>query len=472
VKILFVYKGRYHVRDSVTVEYLSAIARRCGHETALVYDQDIFGVTDNVFSSSFFNRALSDDRKTLRRIALHAANIAVFLDGFNRREWNSAISGRVRQGDRGIATVLLSSARRASEVEAYDYLLQGEPELAFERFLKEKTYDASKGIYNFDGLTDLNSLPFPDKDLFRRYVILKDSYLVYTGRGCPYECSYCEETIYKDVLGDGYYRRRSPESVLAELQEAKAKFGFSEVIYKDSVFALDKEWLRRFLPEYKARIGLPYKCFGRAEVFDDEIAVMLKESGCYCVEFGVQTFNETLKRETLNRKESTDAILKAFSACDRFRLRYDADHLFGIPGESVEDHKEAAKIYSGLGYINRIKCHNLTFYRESAIYKDAGAQVRIGENDGSDFFSSVAGNKEMVRPNAIFEKYFKILPLLPNRVNRFIMSDNNWRAVAFFPGVLIIFFMMLLAAKNGDKRFRIYLKYYPFRIWRAICTGT
>jgi len=467
MKILFAYKGRYQIRDAVTIEYLSAIAKRYGHETGLVWDQDLFGVTDNIFPAPALNRIFSNTKKAVQRIASASPQIVVFLDGFTRRPWNDEMSAGIKKADIAVKTVLLSYiAPRGS----YDHTLIGEPEFAFGKFFEEGIFNSTGGTRSFKELADLDLLPLPDKSLFAPYVNFRDSYLIYTSKGCRYGCSYCEETIYKKASGGDYFRRRSPGNVILELEEAKKNFGVREVIYKDSVFALDKRWLESYLASYKHRIALPYKCFGKAETFDGKLASALKESGCYCVEFGVQTFNEPLKRDVLKRDEKTEDILKAFSICNRYKIRYDADHLFGIPGETVDDHKNAARIYSGLNHINRIKCHNLIFYREADIFEHAPQSVKDDSGYNSDFFTSVSGEEDMLGSNRTFQKLFKVLPLLPGAVKRFFTSGENWKAFRFVPGILVIFFMLILAIKNRDRRFLIYFKYYPMRIARTLFT--
>ena len=95
MKILFVYKGRYHIRDSVTIEFLSAIAKKQGYSTDLVYEQDIFGVTDNIVSIPFLNKIFSDDNKIIKQIFAKMPDIVVFPDGFNRTDWNHKIAKRI-----------------------------------------------------------------------------------------------------------------------------------------------------------------------------------------------------------------------------------------------------------------------------------------------------------------------------------------------------------------------------------------
>ena len=468
MKIVFIYKGRYQIRDTVTIEYLSAISKKYGHDTGLVFDQDVFGVTDNVASIPFLNGLLSNSDKVLKGVVKKGPDMAVFLDGFNRGRWNGDMSGKIEGAGKGIIRVGIFYRDPGRAGKGYDYVLVGEPEYAFERFLSEKIFSSDKGSYKFKGLADLDAIPLPDKGLFAPFIDFGESYLLYTSKGCPYHCSYCEETIYKDILGEGYFRRRSPANVISELEEAKRRFGAREVIYKDSVFALDKEWLSSYLKAYKERISAPYKCFGKAEIFDDELALMLKESGCYCVEFGVQTFNEALKKNILGREEKTGDLMKAFSACDRAGLRYDTDHMFGIPGERTEDHIKAAGVYADLKCLNRIKCHNLVYYKGAKIREHAPRAVREDGEYRADFFSSVAGEGRMVETNYVFQKYYKTLPLLPKRFNLFILKKNNWRIFKYVPYVLVVMLMLILAIKNKDKRFKVYFNYYPKKIKHAL----
>ena len=467
MKILFVYKGRYHIRDTVIIEYLSAIAKKYGHDTSLAYDLDLFGVTDNVFSNPLLNRIFSNDSRTLKDISRSGAHLVVFLNGFIRRQWNARIASTIASKP-GCVTVLFSYAQDDSFRGVFDYRIFGEPEAAFEWFIKEKKFEASRGEYRYKELADLNELPLPDKTLFSPYVNFKDSYMLYTSKGCPYECSYCEETVYKGSQGQQYFRRMSPARVLQELTEAKKTFHMREVIFKDSVFALDKAWLKEFLAAFKKDIRVPFKCFGKAEVFDEEMAVMLKESGCYCVEFGAQNFNEQLKRHVLRRVETNQTLLRAFAVCDSMGLRYDIDHLFGIPGESVQDHVQAASIYSGLKLLNRIKCHNLAFYREAEIFASAPVKIRNNPRYNADFFSSISGETKMVEINKNFQKYFRFLPLLSKKINSLVNRDSNWKIFKFIPTFLITFFMLLLAVKNKDKRFFVYAKLFSLRLIRAI----
>ncbi len=468
MKIAFFYKGRYFLQDALVTETLSAIARGYGHETALIYDQDSFGLSDNIISSPRLHKIFSRPQKSIKKIITLNPDLVVFYDAIHlNKPGIEGFAEGIKTSLPGVKTVYLSVIDLPAPC-GVDFTLIGEPELAFDVFLRERYDTGAPVVFRIPGVVDVNKLPLPDKSLFERYVNFRDSYMVFTSKGCPAHCSYCLETVLKDTLGAHYCRRRLPEHVIAELQEAQKRYRMREVIFKDPIFALNKDWLRQFLAQYRKQIGLPYKCFAKAGSFDEEMAGMLKESRCYCVEFGVQTLNESLKRRVLSREEHNAVVAKAFALCDRHHLAYDADHLFGIPGESLDDHITAAGIYANLRGLNRIKCHNLVFYRQAKIFEWAPADIKNDDRYQSDFFSAVAGSPDMKIPNACFQKYFKILPLFSPAVNSFLRHKNRWKFFRFVPNVLIMAGMLVLAMKNQDKRFYFYLKYYPKTILKTV----
>ena len=77
---------------------------------------------------------------------------------------------------------------------------------------------------------------------------------------------------------------------------------------------------------------------------------------------GLQTWNDRLRAEILNRQETTRTGFQTFASCDRFRLRYDVDHMFNLPTESEGDHVDGALQYRRLRYLGRVKVHFLVYY--------------------------------------------------------------------------------------------------------------
>jgi len=467
MKILFIYKGRYHVRETITIEYLSSIAKEKGFKTNLIYDQDLFGITDNVYSKKCLNQLVLNKNRILKNISSYKPDFAVFIDNFNRRKWNNELNNFLKYSN--IKTVLINQLSELTFCN-YDYVLNGEAEQVFQHFINALYHLHDFGPVFYDNsLVDLNSLPLSDKNLFEKYINLRNSYLIYASKGCPYSCSYCEETLFKNKFTNKFFRLRSPDNIINELLHAKKKYQIKEVIFKDSVLTLNNKWINELLTLYKKYINIPYKCFGKVENFNLSIAKMLKESRCYCVEFGLQTFNEHLRKKILYRSEKIDQFKHALCICDQIKLKYDIDHMFGIPGETINDHIYAAKIYNQFKELNRIKCHNLVYYENSSILKFAPLSIKNENNYRADFFSDIAVKGKIKRINKSFQKFYKILPLLSNKkIINLLIKNNNWKIFNYIPEIIIILLQLILALKNKDKRFFFYLKYYPLKIKKVI----
>lgn len=461
-KIVFVYKGRYWVRDTRTLETLSAMAGAAGHVTSLVYDRDLLGTSDNVLSLPRLNRLLFDPAAAAKEAASSGADWLILLENLTNGPWIESFLKDLAQAGYGGRTAVLYC--HGSAPAAGSLPLFGEPEKAFEEFLRVLPGPAPEKIAAA-GLAALDALPLPDPDLFSPYEDFGLSYMAYAGKGCSGACSYCEEPFYRQAYGPGYARLRRPERVIEELLAVKKRFGTREITFKDSVFTADKAWLKIFLELYRREIGLPFKCFGRADAFDPETAALLKSSGCYCVEFGLQTFNEKLRSAALRRPESLEAVKKAFAVCDAAGLPYDADYIFGLPGETEADHLEAARRFSELRRLNRIKCHNLVYYKGLGITDQALKEGRLEENAVSqgDFFSGDRSAPEMRGADSSFRKLFKLYGLLGGGGIKLAAASGLWRAFRFLPGIILKPLELLSGLLGGDRRFSVYLRTYPVR---------
>jgi len=466
-KLVFVYKGRYWVRDTRTLETLSAMARAAGHETSLVYDPDLFGTSDNVLSLPRLNRLLFRRDAAARKAAASGADWLVFLENLTNGPWIKDFLGDLAAaGYKGRTAVFYC---QGSEPAEGSLPLYGEPEKVFGELLKTLP-EPAPGKMTAGGLADLDLLPLPDLDLFSPYEDFGLSYMAYAGKGCSGACSYCEEPFYRQAYGPGYARLRRPERVLDELLAVKKRFRTREITFKDSVFTADKGWLKSFLELYRREIALPFKCFGRSDAFDPETAALLKSSGCYCVEFGLQTFNEKLRASVLKRPENLASVKKAFAACDAAGLPYDADYIFGLPGATAADHIEAALRFSELGKLNRIKCHNLVYYKGLGITEHALKEGRLEESAVSqgDFFSGDRSAPEMRGADSAFRKLFKLYGLLGGRFLAYAAGSGLWRAFRFVPALPLKPLELLSGLLKGDRRFLVYLAGYSLKILRPL----
>ena len=58
MQVGLVYRGRYHVREALDLETYSAVLQQAGHHVHLFWDENTFGVTDNVLQSAVVQHAI------------------------------------------------------------------------------------------------------------------------------------------------------------------------------------------------------------------------------------------------------------------------------------------------------------------------------------------------------------------------------------------------------------------------------
>lgn len=189
-------------------------------------------------------------------------------------------------------------------------------------------------------IDDLDSLPFPDRELYyKKYPHLNRSQKAFfAGRGCPFNCSFCFEAVFRKMTA-GLGKRvriRNTNNVINEILYVKKTYPLKTVYMQDDTFILNKIWVYEFLEKYKKKINLPLICLIRADLIDEDIVKILKEAGCVNVFFGIESGDEVLRNNLLKKSETDKDILRAFALLKRYNLKFRTYNMVGLPGETLE----------------------------------------------------------------------------------------------------------------------------------------
>jgi len=202
----------------------------------------------------------------------------------------------------------------------------------------------SLGTMKKELVTDLDSLPFADRDIFYEAVPhfkLFQQRSIIVGRGCPYKCTYCHNEIFnKTFKGCGpILRRRSVDDVMEELKYIVKEYGpVTQIRFGDDTFAYKvDDWLNEFLTRYKNEIGLPYYCLIRSNVFTEDMAKIMAETGCVSVSMSIESGNEKIRNEQLKRNISNATVERSFAYARKYNIKVKANSMLAIPGSTIED---------------------------------------------------------------------------------------------------------------------------------------
>ncbi len=117
-----------------------------------------------------------------------------------------------------------------------------------------------------------------------------------------------------------------------------------------------------FADKWPQQISLPDKIATHPTKMDYETAVVLKKSGCYTVQLGVESISEEVREKIFNRREDNDSILSACKAMDNASLRYTIDYIMGAPLQSEAEYIAAARFFMNLKKCIRITSFIISFF--------------------------------------------------------------------------------------------------------------
>lgn len=179
---------------------------------------------------------------------------------------------------------------------------------------------------NMPLIANLDEIPFPDRKLLDIYAYpgyhykqrKRDTSYVST-RGCPYNCIYCSNPVWK--VQKPWYRMRSSENVVDEIEHLIKEYGISEFYDQTDEFNGNLKWAKSVCDEIVRRdLDISWKVQMRADNFDDELACKMVASGCWLGFFGVETGNDETSRG-VNKNISTKQVMESFGIMKRHGIK-------------------------------------------------------------------------------------------------------------------------------------------------------
>jgi radical SAM superfamily enzyme YgiQ (UPF0313 family) len=189
---------------------------------------------------------------------------------------------------------------------------------------------------------DLDRLPFADRDLVYQNSLIGQMKMksFMATRGCPYTCSYCFNSAYKKLyLNKGpVLRRRSVNNLIEEIEWVQANYPLEMVHFGDDNFVEGvTDWLKEFVDQYPRRVKLPFYCLLRPNVVTPQLARLIKKAGCVSVATSIETGNEQIRQQILNRKVTDKQIIKACRTLVDHGIKTYTNIMIGLPETTISD---------------------------------------------------------------------------------------------------------------------------------------
>ena len=191
---------------------------------------------------------------------------------------------------------------------------------------------------------DLDSLPFPDRQIYWKYPKIKDRPTVplLGSRGCPYTCSYCFIPAAKKIFeGQGkFIRERSRDNILQELELCLQAAPNKEMAhFVDDHFGNNRDLYLQVLQGVSKLKNGKMRWSGaiRIERFNREEYVReLSKTNFGLFGIAVECGDEKYRKEVLKRDVKNQEIIDAAALATKYGIKFTTLNMVGLPGETFE----------------------------------------------------------------------------------------------------------------------------------------
>ncbi|HWR81779.1 MAG TPA: radical SAM protein [Candidatus Deferrimicrobium sp.] len=209
---------------------------------------------------------------------------------------------------------------------------------------------------------------------------------VYLSRGCPFECSFCVES-----LKDRCWRPLPPERAIQQVRRALERFNLQAIAFGDACFGVHARWRKKFL---KLLVDLNPSCWvlfeSRPEFLDDDDVRMLARLKTE-IQFGIESGSPDMLR-LMNKTRQPERFLADFRGLSRrlseHGIVHGANLIFNHPGETRKTLQETFDYVDSMLTIRPSTlmwaCHGYMHFPGSAVDRD---RKLLEEQFGTQFLS-------------------------------------------------------------------------------------
>ncbi|MBU4263849.1 MAG: B12-binding domain-containing radical SAM protein [Proteobacteria bacterium] len=383
--VLGLKDGINRIQPGLGIMYIAAVLEQRGCEVA-IYDSALEGYERQVEVPGRPNIVeIGDtDEAIVRRIMTFKPDMVGISVLFYNQSPQAYHLAKLVKGFDDTIPVVVGGNQVAEEYsglmqnENFDFAMITESDLNFadfvERYFSGGDFHAVPGLVYRKGdalavnpaggiVKNLNELPFPARHLVNMEKYFQISMFhnpysrhprvgnVMTSRGCPEKCTFCTTPLRwgKNI------RWRSAENVYQEILQLKEQYGVGEIQFEDDSLTLNIKNLFT-LCDLIGPLGLSWNTVNgiRADYHggqkgkQERMFRKMAEAGCYQVCLGVETGNQDLLDNLLNKHLDLHAVEPCVTAAKKAGL---AVHLFlmvGFPGETIEQMHNTIRFAEGL----------------------------------------------------------------------------------------------------------------------------
>lgn len=325
-------EGNYHIGASWNVFT----------KKVLEYKPDIAGIT-NPFSdfADYAVRAASEIKRGNKNIitVIGGPHATGAPESFHTK--GSGVDYVVRgEGERTFVSLLRALQNKASldQVTGITYRVDSKvistPPAPFIGNLDELPLPAYH-LIEMERYFDIVKAGFPSRNTFK-YRGSEREVSIITSRGCPFQCVFCGNHLHMGRR----WRYHSVEYILDHIALLITRYNVKHFHIEDDNLSLNKERFEQLLEGIiKRKWDITWDTPNgiRADKLTKGILKKMKEAGCTYLVIGIESGNQKVLDEVINKGLHLQEIIETVSASKEIGLDVHAFYMIGFPGEGKKE---------------------------------------------------------------------------------------------------------------------------------------
>lgn len=358
--------GSHYNGLSLGILYVAAVLRDHGHQVG-VLNADYENRSDYLDQTGIFRghdqyKRIHEDpehpiwNNTVEEIlAYNPEYLGITMYTANYRAAR-IIASKVKKAEPGIKIVVggvhpTLAPEETLTAEEFDFVVSGEGEYVMLQLVNGDTVDKIPGLgYKIGGrlvinpqsndVFELDSIPFPARELIINPLDNTDFGQLVTGRGCPYSCTYCASPA---MWSKKKVRLRSVDNVMGELFSITEHYPYNIIYFEDDTFTMKKERTLDLCNRItESDLDIQWKCDTRADCISDSLVKHMKHAGCICIKMGVESGSQRILN-MIHKKVTKNVIRNAARIIQANGIPLTIYLMAGFPNETDEDLQETIR---------------------------------------------------------------------------------------------------------------------------------
>ncbi|MBF0363752.1 MAG: B12-binding domain-containing radical SAM protein [Oligoflexia bacterium] len=203
-------------------------------------------------------------------------------------------------------------------------------------------------------IKNLDTLPLPAWHLIPNYVqtyqptmtrkTRTPSAYIVTSRGCPFECSFCN-----NVIHGRSFRSYSVDYLMKIIDHLIVEYKIKDLTIYDENLAFARKRIVDFCNKLIERnYDLTWSCDARADNVDDGILQLMYRAGCRSIWFGMESGDEQMLAK-YNKKITKEKLAKAVELTRKNKIKSSGSFIIAGPGDTVASIKNTIHFAKKIG---------------------------------------------------------------------------------------------------------------------------